>query len=410
MKRVANNKILTIFSILTIVLISLCVLSPVTANSAGNKPVNIGCLTPLSPPGDAAAGKRISWGAELAVKYVNEEMGGVLGGRKLKLFVADDAGTPTEGIGGFRRLVQQDNVVSVVGQYHSSVAIALTKLSRELKVPLFSTGASSAKITESQSPYIFSNISLTIDMAAFWVDTIKNMKWKKVAIMGEDSDYGTDLATLTEKYAKNAGLEVKSIIFPRTSADLTPMLLEIKAWKPDVFVNAGVPPTAYLLTKQAADIGLFPKVPMIASYNWCTLPEYWDTVGEKGKYILYVTYFKKGMSTTFLGDWMISTYKKIHNEDPSYYALNAFGQVMIIAQAINNAQSDDPVKIAEALVKWPYRDWVGIVEYKDVPGVRWHSIIPPYMMFQITEFKQPFDENKVVWPPKFGGDGKVVTP
>lgn len=410
MKRCRNKRTINIVSLLLLVFFFLSGMSPVTTLAAGQKTINIGCLTPLSPPGDAAAGKRISWGAELAVKYINEEMGGVLGGRKVKLFTADDAGTPTDGIAGFRRLVQKDKVIGVVGQYHSSVAIAVTKLSKELKIPLFSTGASSAKITESESPYIFSNISLTIDMAAFWVDTIKNLGWKKVAIMGEDSDYGTDLATLTEEYAKNAGLEVKSIIFPRTSADLTPMLLDIKAWNPDVFINAGVPPTAYLLTKQAADIRLFPKVPIIASYNWCTLPEYWDTVGESGKYMLYVSYFKKGMSTTFLGDWMISTYRKMHNEDPTYYALNAFGQVMIIAQAINQAQSDDPVKIAEALVKWPYLDWVGIVDYKDIPGVRWHSIIPPYMMFQITEFKQPFDENKVVWPPNFGGDGKVVTP
>jgi len=410
MKKFWNKKFINTISLMIMVSIALWGLSPATVFAAGKKTVNIGCLTPLSPPGDAAAGKRISWGAEMAVKYINEEMGGVLGGRKVKLFVADDAGTPTDGIAGFRRLVQKDKVVGVVGQYHSSVAIGITKLSRELKIPLFSTGASSAKITESESPYIFSNISLTIDMASFWIDTIKNMGWKKVAIMGEDSDYGTDLATLTEEYAKKAGLEVKSIIFPRTSADLTPMLLEIKAWKPDVFVNAGVPPTAYLLAKQAADIGLFPKVPMIASYNWCSLPEYWDTVGESGKYILYVSYFKKGMSTTFLGDWMIENYQKIHGEDPTYYALNAFGQVMIIAQAINQAQSDDPVKIADALAKWPYLDWVGTVKYKNLPGVRWHSIIPPYMMFQITEFKQPFDENKVVWPPKFGGDGKVVTP
>jgi len=59
----------------------------------------IGLLSPFSPPGDPAAGKRIRWGAELGIKYVNEEMGGVLNGRPLELVVEDDAGTPADGIG-----------------------------------------------------------------------------------------------------------------------------------------------------------------------------------------------------------------------------------------------------------------------------------------------------------------------
>ena len=43
--------------------------------------VKLGLLSPFSPPGDPAAGKRMRWGAELAIEYINKEMGGVLGGR-----------------------------------------------------------------------------------------------------------------------------------------------------------------------------------------------------------------------------------------------------------------------------------------------------------------------------------------
>jgi len=140
-------------------------LGPSSSSAADS--VKIGLLAPFSPPGDPAAGKRMRWGAELAIEYINKEMGGVLGGRTVELVVEDDAGTPADGIAGFRKLVQKDGVVAVVGQYHSSVCLAVNKVSQDLQVPLFSSGASSPKITESQNPYIFSIMSLTPDRAKF---------------------------------------------------------------------------------------------------------------------------------------------------------------------------------------------------------------------------------------------------
>lgn len=409
MRTLRENRTLSVILIFIAVTI-LWGVSPLKASSADKNPVKIGCLTPLSPPGHAAAGKRMSWGAELAIRYINEEMKGVLCGRPVELVIEDDAGTPAEGIAGFRKLVQKDGVVGVVGQYHSSVCLAVVPVATDLKVPLFSTGAGSAKITESESPYIFSIISLTTAYGEFWMDFAKQMGWNRIAIVAEDTDYGSGLVTAVKKSGEDAGMQIKSIIYPKTSTDITPMLLEISAWKPQVVINAGAPPSAYLVVKQASDLGLFPKTPMIASYNWCTLPEYWDALGEKGKYILFSEHFKKGMVTTFLGEWMVSKYRDLHNEDPTYYAINAFGEIMVIAQAINQAQSDNPQEIAKALVKWPYLDWSGIVHFKEEKGPMWHHVSAPLVMFQVTEVRQAFDDTKLIWPPMFGGDGKIETP
>lgn len=410
MRRLIGKKCLTIVSILIAVAVLLWGMSPGNASAADKKPIKIGCLTPLSTPGDAAAGKRISWGAELAVKYINEEMGGLLGGRPVQMVLEDDAGTPTEGVGGFRKLVQKDGVCAVIGQYHSSVCLGLVKVATDLEVPLFSTGAASVKITMTESPYIFSIVSLSSAFGEFWVDFAKTMGWNKIGIMSEDTDYGTDLVTATKKQAADAGIEVKSIVYPRTSTDLTPMLLEMKAWEPQVLIDGAVPPTAYLLVKQASDVGLFPKTPMIASYNWCALPEFWDAVDKNGKYILFADHFKKGVVTTFLGEWMIGKYRQLHNEEPTYYAMNAFGEMLVIAQAINLGQSDNPKVLAKTLVKWPFLDWSGVVQFQEVKGPMWHHFESPLIMFQMTEVRQPFEDTKVVWPVKLGGDGKIERP
>ena len=407
--KILNCKKLS-FVIMTLMAVGvlLWVLGPSAADA--KDPVKIGLLSPFSPPGDPAAGKRMRWGAELAVQYINEEMGGVLGGRPVELVVEDDAGTPADGIGGYRKLVQKDGVVGVVGQYHSSVCLAVNKVAQDLGVPLFSSGASSPKITSSQNPYIFSIMSLTPDRAKFWVEFAQAMGYKRIAVIAEDTDYGTGFEKYVKQFGQEAGLEIKAIIFPRSITDMTPILLETKAWKPDLIVNIGVGPPAYLMVKQAYDIGLFPKTKMLGSYAWPVRPEYWDAVGDKGKYIMYTSYYKPGMLMSHLGDWMSPKYKAAHGEDPTFYALNVYGEILVIAQAVNMAQSDDPKAVQAALVKWPYLDWSGVVKFEDPSGMKWHNVSPPHLILQQTAVKQPFAESKLVWPPQFGGDGKVAGP
>lgn len=383
---------------------------PLMVPSASSKPIKIGLLSPFSPPGDPAAGKRMQWGAELAIQYINEEMGGVLGGRKVELAVEDDAGTPAEGISGYRKLVQKDGVVAVVGQYHSSVCIAVNKVARDLEVPLFSSGASSPKITESMNPYIFSIMSLTPDRAKFWTGFAKSMQWKKIAIIAEDTDYGTGFNDWVVKLAAAEGIETKSVIFPRTIADFTPLLLETKAWKPDLIINLGVGAPAYLMVKQAYDIGLFPKAKMLASFAFPVRPEYWDATGKKGKYIMYTSYYKPGMLMTDIGEWVVPRYKEKYGEDPTFFALNVFGEMVVIAQALNQAQSDDPKDLAKALVGHPYKDWNGEVLFKEPKGLKWHNVSAPHLVLQQVEVRQPFAESLLVYPPKLGGTGKIAGP
>jgi branched-chain amino acid transport system substrate-binding protein len=280
---------------------------------AQKQPVKIGFLGPLSLPGAVELGKRMNWGAKQGIEYVNEMMGGVLGGRPVELVVDDDAGMPADGIAGYRKLAQKDRVAAVMGQLHSSITLALANLSREIEVPVFSTAAGSDKITETESPYIFSIMGLISDRCKAAVDLAKTMGWKRIALMGEDTDYGTGFEKWTKQYAAAAGLEVKSIIFPRTITDFTPSLLAIKAWKPDLFFNCGATPAAYLMVPQAYDIGLYPQVPMLGSYDWPTLPEFWETCKDKGKYILFLSYYKQGVKVEPSTEWMIPRYKKLYN-------------------------------------------------------------------------------------------------
>jgi branched-chain amino acid transport system substrate-binding protein len=375
------------------------------------EPVKIGVLIPLSPPGDYAAGKRMLWGAELGIKYINEVMGGVLGGRPVQLALEDDQGTPAEGVAGYRRLVTKEGVIAVVGQFHSSVCLAVNEVAKELGVALFSTAASAAKITESHYPTIFSIVGLIPPRSEFYIEFAKKMGFKRVAILGEDTDYGTGFNTWLKESGNKEGIETKGIIFPRAIIDLTPSLLIIQGWNPDLIINVATPPAAYLAVKQASNIGLFPKVPMLVTYDFVTQPEYWDAVGDKGNCILYTTYYKPGMPVKGPGSWMIPRYIELHKEDPTFYSLNIFGQVLIVAQAVNFAQSAKPKDVLTALSTRTFTDWSDTrVKFEELPGIRWHNASPPFFILQMTKVRQPSRESNTVWPPSLGGTGKIVAP
>src|SRR4029453_2507038 len=138
---------------LTVIVVAFLVLA-LALPAFAQKPIKLGVLTPLSPPGDAGAGQFIVRGAKMGAEDVNAR-GGILGGRKIELVIEDDSGTPEKGVAGLRKLATQDQVSAVMGQFHSSVALAAQDLAEQFKIPFFITAASARGITEKHLNYTF---------------------------------------------------------------------------------------------------------------------------------------------------------------------------------------------------------------------------------------------------------------
>jgi branched-chain amino acid transport system substrate-binding protein len=374
-------------------------------------PIKIGVLTPLSPPGDAAAGQFIVRGAKMAAEEINGQ-GGVLGGRKIELIVEDDAGTPEKGAAGLRKLVSQDHVVAVVGQFHSSVTEAVQDLAEQLKVPVFLTQASAKKLTEKHLTYTFRTHVIDPDRVTLWNKWIQQQGFKRVAILAENTDYGVGLVEETKKQfaSMNVKAELKTIIFDRAVVDLTPQLLEIKNWKPDLFINVGIGTPMYLISKQAYDVGLIPATPMLISYDAPARPEYWKNLGEKGTYATFIVYYHPTMKLTPRGEAFRTRYLEQFKEQPVYGGLNAYAQVMLLADAINAAKSDKPDDIVKALLGTKFTGWNGTVAFARGDGPYWQQWTPPMLFLQYTKPEQPFTEAKIVYPPELKTGDLMMAP
>ena len=390
------------FPLLVVLLIAFTVLAMgLAAPALAQKPVKIGVLTPLSPPGDAAAGQFIVRGAKMGVEDVNAR-GGVLGGRKIELVVEDDSGTPEKGASGFRKLATQDQVAAVIGQFHSSVMAAVQVLAEQFQIPVFSTQASAKGITEKHLNYTFRTHVIDPDRCQLWTRWVKERGFKRVALITENTDYGIGLVEETKKAFASLlpGAELKTVIFDRAVVDLTPQMLEIKNWKPDVILNGGVGTPVYLIIKQAYDVGLYPAVPMLVSYDVPVRPEYWKTLGEKGNFISFIVYYHPTMKLPPRGEAFRKKYVEQFKEEPIYGAFNAYAQVSLLADAINIAKSDKGEDVVKALINNKFEGWNGTVTFTRGEGPYWQQWTPPMLVTQYTRPEMSFNDVKIVYPPE----------
>jgi branched-chain amino acid transport system substrate-binding protein len=389
------------FPLLVALLIASTLMAGFTAPALAQKPVKIGVLTPLSPPGDAAAGQFIVRGAKMAMEDVNAR-GGVLGGRKIELVIEDDSGTPEKGSAGFRKLATQDQVAAVIGQFHSSVMAAVQVLAEQFQIPVFSTQASAKGLTEKHLNYTFRTHVIDPDRCALWTRWVKERGFKRVALITENTDYGIGLIEETKKAFASMlpGAELKTVIFDRAVVDLTPQMLEIKNWKPDVILNGGVGTPVYLIIKQAYDVGLYPAVPMLVSYDVPVRPEYWKTLGEKGNFISFIVYYHPTMKLTPRGEAFRKKYMEQFKEEPIYGAFNAYAQVSLLADAINAAKSDKGEDVVKALLNNKFEGWNGTITFTRGEGPYWQQWTPPMLVTQYTKPEMSFNDVKIVYPPE----------
>jgi branched-chain amino acid transport system substrate-binding protein len=362
-------------------------------------PVHVGALLPLSEPGAPQAGQLILRGIELAAEYVNTELGGSVDGRPVEIVVGDDKGTPEVGATEYRRLVQEYGIVGATGCYHSSVGLATIEVAKELGAPVIMTQASNKAITESGYPQVFRTHLIDPVRAIAMVDFAKNNGYEKIAFIADTTDFGVGLSEAVENEAEKQGLDVKSMLYDKTSVDLTPELLELQAWGPEIIFNAGTGNAEHIIIDQAYEIGLFPEVPMLATSDWpYRSDEYWELHGEVGAGIYIVTAYHKDMALTPAGQWFYDKYVEEFGESPTYSSYNGFGDALILAMAAKYAgTAEDYDAIVAALENNEFEFWAGTVTFPQGEGALWHQWTPPVLITQYTEAFQTQDDATLVY-------------
>jgi len=371
------------------VLLAIAAALTVASTAHAQEPIVFGVITPLSPPGETSLGQQVKRGTEIAVEYLNEK-GGVLG-RKVVLSIHDSAGKNEAGVAAYRRLVSNEKAVAVFGFIHSGVNIAVNEVAKEMGVPTMGTQTGAGDVTAKRYDIAFRTHAVDPPRAATWLGWAKKNGFKRLSILAETTDYGIGLVKATEAQNKsmNIGLNIQTIMFDRTTTDLLPQLLQVKAFKPDAIINVGVGQPLDLMITQATTVGLLPTVPMVTSYDAPARPQHWQLHKDQGVGVHFIAFYTPKSKLSDLGEWFVKKYQEKHNEPPIYSALNGFANAVVFAQAIEMAKTTEPKALIKALETGSFKGWSSVpVTFPQAEGALWHNWSPPLMILKYTKANQ----------------------
>jgi len=351
----------------TVSLLTALVLALGVASLAfGQTAVKIGVIYPLSG-NTANDGKHAAQGIEMAAEIINNahpefdplplaKTAGLpnLKGAKLELVIADHQGKPDVGQSETLRLITQEHVVAMMGSYESSVSMAATAVAERNGIPYLVGDSVAADITGRGFRTVFRTTPIASDLARTYTDFFTEMKTKKhfkvdtIAIVHENTDYGTSVATTIEKAAIAKGFKVlKRIPYEKNTADVSPQVLQLKELKADVDIFVSYTNDAILYVKTMHSLNYKPKVCLGEDAGFSD-PNTVSNVGDQMKAIFNRSAWsvgKPGSLTYRLNEY----YKKktgVDIPEPTARSIQGF---FTLADAINRAGSTKPDDIINAL-------------------------------------------------------------
>jgi branched-chain amino acid transport system substrate-binding protein len=342
------------------------IMAAVTATATGAaEPVRIGVLLPLT--GNAAAAGQASKAAiEVAAEIVNEahpEMAALplaataglpgLGGAKVEPIFIDHQGNPSVGQSQTLRLIQQEKVTALFGAYQSSVTFAATAVAERYGLPWMVGDSAALNITGRGFQWVFRATPIASDYADTYMRFFADMKRAgravgSIAVVNENTDYGSSVAEAINAAAKASGIRVAAVVpYSANTSDVSPQVLQLKELKPDVVIFISYTSDAILYLKTLKQLDYLPPM-IIGDDTGFSDPSFIPAVGDIAQGAMNRSAWdvgKPGSATARINElYKAKTGRDL--DDTSGRNMQGF---FVLAEAINRAGSTAPEKIREAL-------------------------------------------------------------
>jgi len=333
---------------------SLVFVSGTSVMAAGAKEIKIGNLLPLSGP-SASVGIQNQWAIELATEKINKA-GGIkaLGGAKLVNIFTDSKGDPNVGATAAEQLINTDKVVLISGAWNSAVTKPSTQVAERYGIPYVVPVSVNDAITERGFKYTFRLAAKDSwwarDQFRFLDDMKKATKTelKTIAFVYENGDWGSGMKEQWTKLAAQFGYQiVLDEPYPSTASDLTPVVMKIKAAKPDVLLLTSNAADAILLTNTMATYKVKAKA-IIGTGGGHADPSFRQTTGKNCENMFDVVEWETDLNRPQIPA-LNQEFKALHKFDLAGESVDAFASVYVIADALERAKSTDPKKLRDAL-------------------------------------------------------------
>jgi branched-chain amino acid transport system substrate-binding protein len=333
--------------------------------------VKIGVLYPLTG-NSAASGQEAKQSVEIGTEIVNTghpELKGMpigtsaglpgLGGATIEPIFVDHRGDPSVAQSLAQRLITNDKVVALLGSYQSSTAMTATAVAERYGVPFVVSDSVASNITTRGFKYTFRVTPIAQNFADSYMQFLTKMKQAgkpvdSIAIVNENTDYGSSVGDAIAAAAKQTGLPVAiRIPYSANGADVTAQVLQLKEKNPSVALFVSYASDAILFMRTMKSLDYLPAM-IIGDSAGFSDPSFLPAVGPISQGLMNRSVWSLGPSGSLSYEInKIYQAKSTHEiDDVSGRDMQAF---FVLADAINRAGAADPKKIQAALAatNWP---------------------------------------------------------
>jgi branched-chain amino acid transport system substrate-binding protein len=308
------------------------------AQAGGKGTVKVGVLLPLT--GNTAwAGKTNRIAAAIAAEEVNAQ--DLAGGYKIELVFGDSQCEPRVAHDQAQRLISQEKVQLLIGEWCSSASIAVAQVANDEKIPLLVNISTADQIAGDAGPYAFqSSMQNRYSQQREAALLEKDFKFETVAIIVENNDFGLtfrkNMVALMQKAGKKVVLDVTQ---DRNDTNWYSTITRIPNAKPDLVIVSISAVQAANFVKQYAEAGI--TTPLFSDYP--PPPRIFERqVGQQaGKIgLVRAAFFVKSETNTpaqkeFVAKLEARAQKELNEaHDVTYWDVASYDAVRLVADAI----------------------------------------------------------------------------
>ncbi len=329
------------------VLVIIATLLPLAgcAGGGGSKTLKIGVIAPMT--GDVKTfGESTRNGVQMAVEEWNAN-GGLLG-KQIEIVLGDDKNDAAEATAAATKLIQQDKVKFIVGSVASKCSIPISDVANKNKVVMISPTSTNPKVTVADGvlkPFVFRACFIDPPQGAAMAKfATENLGIKTAAVFYDNgNDYVKGLAEFFKASFEARGGKVTVYeAYAQTDTDFTALLTKVMAEPPDMLYIPDYYNMVNLVNQQARAAGF--KGILAGGDGWDSSDL--DFQAADGGY--FTNHYAADDPRAEVQNW-VARYKAKYGTVPDALATLGYDAANLLLNAIKTANSEDPVKVKDAL-------------------------------------------------------------
>ncbi len=329
------------------------------AHAQDQEIVKIGDSAPLTGP-QMMTGRDNDNGLRLAISDLNAK-GLVVNNKRLK-FVLDSQDDNASAAVGMRvaQRFADSKVAAVFGPFNSSVAIPASRVYSNANIPML-TAAANPSLTQQGFHNIFRIDTNSEQLIGALSNFAKQTLQAKSALVIDDrTAYGGPIADLFAKDASADGIQIDARLHVGANElNYTPLIETIKNKNPDVVFLGGYAGQSALLAKALRSHGI--ESNLLLGDAACTV--YMAKLAGAAATRIYCAQGNAPLAASEAGRAFLARYKSTYKTDALVDAVRYYDGMMMLADAMQKADSTDPSRVIPQLANGRYDGIAGVYEY-----------------------------------------------